>query len=232
MNIAPAQKSLGLLIRTGGLLPEVAGKCSMRAMAFLRALGVCCAVLAAACGQSAKLAPLAPDAVVLAFGDSITYGTGAAESESYPAQLERLIGRAVVRSGVPGEVSAQALARLPGVLEEHRPALLILCTGGNDFLRNLGKAQVEANVRRMIFLARERGAGVLLIGAPEKGLTVTPPAFYADLAKQFRIPYEGGVIGEILRNSELKSDPIHPNARGYRLIAERVAERLRGAGAL
>jgi lysophospholipase L1-like esterase len=204
----------------------------MRRMPLLRALLLCGAVLAGACSDSAKLAPLAPDAIVLAFGDSLTYGTGAAESESYPAQLERLIGRTVVRAGVPGEVSAQALARLPGALEEHQPALLILCIGGNDFLRNLGKAQVEANVQRMIFLAQERGAGVLLIGTPEKGLTVTPPAFYAELAKRFRIPYEGKVIGEILRDSELKSDPIHPNARGYRRIAERVAERLRDAGAL
>jgi lysophospholipase L1-like esterase len=203
----------------------------MRAMRLFRALLAACAVLAA-CGDAAKLAPLAPDAVVLAFGDSLTYGTGARESESYPAQLEAMIGRTVVRAGVPGEVSAQALARLPAALEEHRPQLLILCIGGNDFLRNLGKAQVEANVRRMVALAKERGAGVLLIGTPEKGLLFTPPGFYADLAGQFRIPYEGKVIGEILRDSELKSDTIHPNARGYRLIAERVAALLRNAGAI
>jgi acyl-CoA thioesterase-1 len=201
-------------------------------MRILRALLLVLAALGAACSDSPKLAPLAPDAVVLAFGDSLTYGTGASEAQSYPAQLEALIGRRVVRDGVPGEVSAQALARLPEALEAHRPQLLILCIGGNDFLRNLGKAQVEANVRRMIFLAQERGTGVLLIGTPEKGLLLTPPAFYADLAKEARIPYEGEVIGEILRNSELKSDPIHPNARGYRLIAERVAERLRKSGAL
>lgn len=204
----------------------------MGSMTLLRVLAVLIAALATACGESAKLPPLGPDAVVLAFGDSLTYGTGASEAQSYPAQLESLIGRKVVAAGVPGEVSAQALARLPAALEAHRPQLLVLCIGGNDFLRNLGRAQVEANVRRMIFLAQERGAGVLLIGTPEKSLTVTPPGFYAELAKQFRIPYEGDVIGEILRNSELKSDPIHPNARGYRLIAERVAERLRRAGAL
>lgn len=191
-----------------------------------------CVALLAACGQSPQLTPLSPDAVVLAFGDSLTHGTGAAETESYPAQLERLIGRRVVRAGVPGEVTAGALARLPNVLDQHAPRLLILCIGGNDFLRNLGKAQVESNVRRMIFMAQERGVGVLLIGTPEKGLLVTPPAFYAELASQFRIPYEGDVIGEILRDSELKSDTIHPNAKGYRLIAERVAERLRQAGAL
>jgi lysophospholipase L1-like esterase len=204
----------------------------MQRVPVFRALLVVLAALAAACGDAPKLAPLATDAVVLAFGDSITYGTGARESESFPAQLEGLIGRKVVRAGVPGEVSAQALARLPGELEEHRPALLVLCIGGNDFLRNLGKAQVAANVQTMVAVAKQRGIDVLLIGTPEKSLTVTPPAFYAEIAEQLGIPYEGKVIGEILRNSELKSDTIHPNARGYRLIAERVAALLKASGAL
>ncbi len=194
---------------------------------------LCCAALAlAACGDAPQLARLAPDAAVLAFGDSLTYGTGAAEAESYPAQLERLIGRRVVRAGVPGEVSAQALERLPAALEEHRPKLLVLCIGGNDFLRNLGQAQVAANVRAMIRLAKDKGADVLLLGTPEKGLLVTPPKFYGEIAKESRIPYEGKVIGEVLRDSALKSDPIHPNARGYRLMAERVAALMKQSGAL
>jgi lysophospholipase L1-like esterase len=184
------------------------------------------------CGDAPKLARLAPDAVVLAFGDSLTYGTGAPEADSYPAQLERLIQRKVVRAGVPGEVSAQALARLPSVLEEHQPKLLVLCIGGNDLLRNLGQAEVAANVRRMIAMAKQKGSDVLLLGTPEKGLFVSPPKFYAQIAKELGIPYEGKVIGEILRNSDLKSDPIHPNARGYRLMAERVAELLKQSGAL
>lgn len=204
----------------------------MQRVPVFRALLVVLALAAAACGDAPKLAPLAPDAVVLAFGDSLTYGTGAREAESYPAQLGRLIGRKVVRAGVPGEVSAQALRRLPGELDEHQPQLLLLCIGGNDFLRNLGKAQAAANVQTMVAVARQRGIDVLLIGTPEKGITVTPPGFYAEIAEQHRIPYEGSVIGEILRNSELKSDTIHPNARGYRLIAERIAELLRKSGAL
>lgn len=186
----------------------------------------------AGCGKSPQLAPLAPDAVVLAFGDSLTYGTGAGAAESYPAQLESLIGRRVVREGVPGEVTAAALARLPGALDAHAPKLLILCIGGNDFLRNLGKSAAAGNVREMVRMTRERGIDVVLIGTPEKGITMTPPDFYAEIAESFRIPYEGKVLGRVLRDSALKSDPIHPNAQGYRLIAERIAALLREAGAL
>lgn len=188
--------------------------------------------LLSSCGQKAKLPPLATDAVVLAFGDSLTYGTGAREDESYPAQLAGIVGRRVVREGIPGEVSAAGLARLPAVLDEHRPKLLLLCHGGNDFLRRLPKAQAAANVRAMIRLARERGVEVLLIGTPEPGFTVTPPEFYGEIAGEFRIPYEGDVVGKVLRDASLKSDQIHPNARGYRLIAERIAELLRKSGAI
>ena len=186
----------------------------------------------AGCGERPKLERLAPDAVVLAFGDSLTYGTGATEDESYPAQLEKLIGRRVVRAGVPGEVTAQALARLPAALDEHAPRLLLLCIGGNDFLRRLGNPQAEKNVREMVKLAQGRGVAVLLIGTPEPGLTVSPPAFYAGIAKEYRLPYEGGAVGEVLKDRSLKADPIHPNARGYRLIAERLAETLRESGAI
>jgi lysophospholipase L1-like esterase len=187
----------------------------------------------AACGEPpAKLSRLPADAVVLAFGDSLTFGTGAEERESYPAQLELLIGRRVVRAGVPGEVTAQALARLPAALDEYAPRLLLLCIGGNDFLRRLGNQQAEQNVHAMVKLAKSRGIDVVLIGTPEPGLVLSPPGFYARIAKEFRLPYEETAITEVLKDSSLKSDQIHPNAKGYRVIAERLAAGLRKSGAL
>jgi acyl-CoA thioesterase-1 len=198
----------------------------------MRAVLLVLALLIAACSKDPKVERLPANAVILAFGDSLTFGTGAAEAESYPAQLEALVGRKVVRAGVPGEVTAQALARLPSELDTHRPQLLLLCIGGNDFLRRLGKEQAASNVRAMVSLARERNVTVALIGTPEPGFSVSPPAFYADIAREFRLPYEGVVIGQVLKDANLKSDPIHPNALGYGIIAESVAALLRKSGAI
>lgn len=190
-------------------------------------------VLLAGCGSGTpRLAKLSPSDIVVAFGDSLTYGTGAKEDESYPAVLSQLIGRTVIRAGVPGEQTAGGLQRLPGVLDEHRPRLVIVCLGGNDMLRKGAAETIEANLRMMLKQISDRGLDAVLIGVPAPGLITSAPDFYAKLAQEFRIPYEGKVVTSVLYRPELKSDPIHPNAAGYRRMAEAVAELLRDAGAV
>lgn len=197
----------------------------------------CCAILLSAallagCGKGPQVSPLGNNDVVLAFGDSLTFGTGASPPESYPAQLQSLIGRRVVNAGVPGEISSDGLQRLPEVLEEVRPKLLILCHGGNDFLRKLGDAAAASNVRAMIKLAQDKGIGVVLIATPKPGLTLSPPDFYADIAREFAVPLNDDAIKSTLRDNDLKSDLVHPNAKGYAHIAQAVAKLLKKAGAL
>jgi acyl-CoA thioesterase-1 len=197
------------------------------------AAAVLAAVLLTGCGERVpRVAAVAPDEVIVAFGDSLTYGTGAAESESYPAVLAQLIGRKVVRAGVPGEVTAQGLARLPQVIEEHRPALMIVCLGGNDMLRRVEESQVRKNLAEIVRTIRARGIGVVLVGVPKPALITSAPAFYGEVAKEFGIPYEGTVVTEVLYQLEMKADPIHPNAKGYRRMAEAIAELLKKAGAI
>ncbi len=188
--------------------------------------------LLVACSKGPQLSPLSGNDVVLAFGDSLTFGTGASPAESYPARLQALIGRKVVNAGVPGEVSADGLARLPEVLDEAKPKLLLLCHGGNDFLRKQSEAAVAANVRAMIKLARDRGIEVVLIATPKPGLSVSPPDFYAEVAKEAAIPFDDAVLKQILRDNALKSDLIHPNALGYAEIAATIAKLLKKAGAV
>jgi lysophospholipase L1-like esterase len=184
------------------------------------------------CSRAPQLAPLPADGVVLAFGDSLTFGTGARLEESYPAVLGQLIGKRVVNSGVPGEVTAEGRARLPAALDEYRPALLILCLGGNDFLRHQDEKEAEANLREMVRMARERGIGVLLIGVPRLGLGLEVPSLYRLIARDAGIPLEEKSLKRILTDKSLKSDPIHPNAAGYRQMAEALARALRRTGAI
>ncbi len=194
---------------------------------------MCAVALVAACGKKVPPLPaLGANATVLAFGDSLTFGTGAAPSESYPAQLQGLIGRKVVDAGVPGEISADGLARLPQELDENQPKLLILCHGGNDFLRKMDEAQTAANVRAMIRLAQGRGIAVILIATPKPSLLPAPPDFYADIAKEFSLPIEKDILKEVLSDNGLKSDLVHPNAQGYRMVAEAVAKLMKKAGAV
>ena len=202
-------------------------------MKIVYSLMIALAVMLAACGEKApKLPRLAVTDVVVAFGDSLTYGTGADESESYPAVLGQLIGRTVVRAGVPGEVTAQGLERLPAVVDEFKPRLVIVCLGGNDMLRQVRDAEIAQNLRSIIKTLQDKKIAVVLIGVPKPALITSAPVFYADLAKEFAIPYEGKVVTSVLYSNETKSDPIHPNAKGYRRMAEAIAQLLKNAGAI
>jgi acyl-CoA thioesterase-1 len=190
------------------------------------------ALLPMACSKSPQLPLLAGGATILAFGDSITAGTGAGDAESYPAVLAHLTGRNVVNAGVPGEVSAAGVQRLPELLERERPALLILCHGGNDLLSRQNLQLIADNLRAMIGLAKERGVAVVLVAVPSPDLSLKPPSLYEELAREFQIPIERKSLPHILGKSGLKSDHIHPNAAGYRVMAEALAKLLKKSGAL
>lgn len=187
----------------------------------------------AACTRGPQLPPLPGDAVILAFGDSLTYGTGATPETSYPAVLQALSGRRVINAGIPGEVTAGGVARLANTLEEVRPKLLILCLGGNDMLRKLDLDTAARNLEEMVRISRAHGVPVLLLGVPRPALFGLESApFYFDLAQRQALPLEADIIPQVLSDSRLKSDQIHPNAAGYRRIAEAILIKLRQSGAL
>jgi acyl-CoA thioesterase-1 len=189
-------------------------------------------LLLTVCCRTVQLPLLASDATTLAFGDSLTAGTGAGDAESYPAVLSSLIGRKVINAGVPGEVSASGVQRLPELLDRERPALLILCHGGNDMLGHANHQLIVDNLRSMIRMAEERGISVMLIAVPSPDFSLKPPSLYEDLAKEFNIPIETKALPHILAKSSLKSDYIHPNAAGYRILAEALANLLKKSEAL
>jgi len=191
-----------------------------------------CTLLLSCADDHPRLPPLNGGDVVLAFGDSLTYGTGARDGESYPEVLSALIGHEVVAAGVPGERTADGMERLAGVLDVVQPRIMLLCLGGNDMLRKVDAGEIENNLRQMIGTAKSRGVSVVLIGVPRPALFGGTADFYERIAMDFKIPYEGAILNEILRENTYKADPIHPNAQGYRLFAQAVADLLRTSGAI
>ena len=191
------------------------------------------ALLIAACHTGTpQLKKLPPDVVVLAFGDSLTYGTGALPGQSYPAVLQKIISRTVINAGVPGETTSEGLARLPRFLDKYHPALVLLCLGANDMIRGLDEGAAAENLKEMIRMAEKQGAQVVLIGVPRPTLLVNTPEFYRQIAEEFSLPYAENIMRDVLKKNSLKSDFIHPNAKGYQKLAEGIAGFLRKTGAL
>ena len=193
-------------------------------------LAAAAAIVLAGCGRKRPRArAVPPGAIVLALGDSLTYGTGATPQTSYPAVLAQLTGWNVLNAGVPGDVSAQALERLPALLEEHKPALVLVGIGGNDFLRRVPADTTRGNVRSICRQSLAADAQVLLIAVPELGLVAAmvgslgDHAMYAELADELKVPLHAGGWAQVLSDPALRSDQIHANAKGYEQFANRLA---------
>ena len=190
----------------------------------------------AACGKKApKHSALPRGSAVLALGDSLTYGYGANPTESYPARLAELTGWTVTNGGVSGDTSAQALARLPELLREHTPRLVIISIGGNDFLRRQPENETRTNIRAIIQACKAAGAETLLVGVPSVGVGAAlgypgDHPLYADLAKAENVPYYANGWSQILGKDALKSDQIHPNAAGYAEFARGLTAYLKENG--
>lgn len=189
-------------------------------------------LLLSACGQTVTpLTPLPENAVILAFGDSLTYGSGASTEQSYPARLAELTGRTVINAGVPGELSTAGKDRLAKILAETKVDLVILCHGGNDLLRKQSRPQLQANLQAMIDTVKNSGAQVVLVAVPRLGIGLAAEPLYMDIAAANDLPIEKTVLKEVLSEPGLKSDPIHPNAAGYEQLANSLYQLLMNNGA-
>ncbi|MDR0575948.1 MAG: arylesterase [Candidatus Accumulibacter sp.] len=190
----------------------------------------------AACGGRPKYGAFAPGSRVLAFGDSVTHGTGAAPGEDWPARLADLTGWQIVNAGVPGDTAQAGKSRIQPLLDEHKPALVVIEIGGNDFLRRRPASAVKQDLKALIDAARSSGARALLIGVPELSLMAVvagKPAdspIYGELGKEEGVPVIPDVFSGILSRPELCADRIHPNAAGYRRMADEIHAALKQLG--
>lgn len=158
---------------------------------------------------------------VVVFGDSLTAGTGAGREKSYPALLGRKISRPVINMGLPGDTAAAAPARLSQVLE-HRPYMVLIEFGGNDFMRGVPITQTEAAVRQMVDAVQAAGAVAVVVDTGGYAGMAPYSKIYKQIAAEKGAVFVPAILDGIFTKNKFKADPIHPNAAGYEIVAERV----------
>ena len=193
-------------------------------------------ILLNGCAEPVSFKKIPAGSSVLAFGDSVTFGTGARPGEDYPSQLAAMTGWSIVNAGIPGDLARDARYRLGGALAEHQPELVLLWLGGNDFLRKRPPSDVRHDLRKMINEIRDSGAQVVLIAVPRLSLlratvgALEDSSIYAQLAEEENIPLISGAFSAVLSESDLRADRVHPNAEGYRVLTEQFLAQLREMG--
>jgi len=159
---------------------------------------------------------------IICFGDSITFGYGAQTQESYPVVLSKMIQIPVINAGIDGDTTAEALRRFDSDVLERDPLLVIIEFGGNDFLRKIPKEVTVKNVKEMVERAQAKGAMVAIVDiSAGMFLGEYRTAFY-NLAKEKEAIFIPRILSNIITNPSLKSDFLHPNAEGYKIVTQRI----------
>lgn len=192
-------------------------------------------VLTAACSKI-KEAAIPPGSQVLALGDSLTEGAGVTREEAWPNLLASRTGWLVTNGGISGDTSAGALQRLPSLLEEHKPALVLVALGGNDMLRHLPKEETIANLEKILTLIKTHGAKPVLLATPNPSLmaavfqNLSAADFYQQVAEAQQVPLIKDAIADVISDPQLKVDQLHPNAAGHVLLSEKIFKELTSLG--
>ena len=184
-------------------------------------------LLAAGCRRSWTITNAHPSgANVIAFGDSLTEGYRVDPGQGWPEQLSAIVGRPILNRGVSGNTTADALARLERDVLAEDPRVVLVCLGGNDMLRQMPADQQFENLRTIVRRIQGKGALVILIGT--EGFKILSKVDYGEryqaLARETGAVYVPDLMRGVLADRALMVDQIHPNARGYAKIAQRIAD--------
>ena len=165
--------------------------------------------------------------VIVCFGDSLTYGTGAGKEMDYPSQLSKLLGTPVINAGAPGDTTARALERLERDVLSRAPDLVLITLGGNDLKNGIARDRAFENLRMIVATIQNTGAKVIIGGIRFPMRDRGFGRAYQQLADETDAVLIPNIFEGIMGNRNLMSDPIHPNNAGYKLMAEKFYEAIR-----
>ena len=158
---------------------------------------------------------------IICFGDSLAFGTGAAENMDYPSQLSRLISKPIINAGVPGDTTAMAMSRLEEDVLSKSPRMVLITLGGNDLKNRISKESAYQNLKNIIVAIQNRGALVIVGGISIPFWGRGFGEMYQKVCKETQALLIPNIFDGIIGDKSLMNDPIHPNGRGYALMAQK-----------
>jgi acyl-CoA thioesterase-1 len=164
---------------------------------------------------------------VIAFGDSLVEGVGASRGHDLVWLLSTRSGTPIINAGRRGNTTADALARLDRDVLARDPRVVIVVLGGNDLIRRVPREQTLDNLSRIVERIRARGAGVILAPVSLGVLVDQYADGYEEIAERTASVLVPDILDGILGHADMTADPIHPNDRGYDLMAARIEPALR-----
>jgi len=158
---------------------------------------------------------------IICFGDSLTFGTGAAENMDYPSQLSRLISKPIINAGIPGDTTATAMDRLEADILSKSPRMVLITLGGNDLKNRISKETAYQNLKTIIVSIQNRGALVIVGGISIPFWGRGFGEMYREVCIETQALLIPNIYDGIIGHKNLMNDPIHPNGRGYTLMAQK-----------
>ncbi len=164
---------------------------------------------------------------IIAFGDSLVQGVGASPGHDIVSVLSRRLGVPIVNAGRSGDTTGAALTRLDSAVLSRNPRIVIVLLGGNDMLRRVPRATTFDNLDAIVSRIRARGAAVILVSVELGFGTGADGRAYEELASRTSSALVRDILDGIFGRQALMSDGIHPNDRGYEIMADRIEPALK-----
>jgi acyl-CoA thioesterase-1 len=163
-----------------------------------------------------------PSGPVVALGDSLTHGVGAADGFGYVDLLSKLLGQPIINRGNSGDTIEEASRRVKDEVLAHNPGIVIVLLGGNDMLQRRDLDESFKILEEIVTRIQDNGSMVLLVGLQGLSPIGKVKGHYKDLARKKQCLFVPDILDGIFSKPGLMSDSIHPNAEGYRIMAERI----------
>ena len=168
----------------------------------------------------------AKEGPIVAFGDSLTYGQGVSAKDAYPALLEKMWNRKIINLGISGNTSLQGLARKEEI-KEFRPSFVLIEFSANDLFKKVPREQTQKALEDIVDYVQNLGAVAVLIDTGGNTLMKPYRKMIKKIAKEKKTLYVNGIMDGIFSKKSLKSDTLHPNEKGYEIIARKIDKALK-----